>query len=59
MTVQLDGDRLTPQQRERLLRAAGRCPVKRMLGGELKNGIQTELVGGGGSATAAAAGVSG
>lgn len=29
-------------QRQRLLAAAGKCPVKRMLMGQLKNGVTTE-----------------
>lgn len=44
MTIELEGDSLTQQQRDRLLRAAGRCPVKRMMSGDMKDGIKTEVV---------------
>lgn len=57
MEIALEGPLLTPQQRERLLRAAARCPVKRMMGGEMRDGIRTVEAGGsaGGGAAAAAA----
>lgn len=42
--VSLDSD-LDAEQTQRLLAAAGKCPVKRILKGELKEGITTELVG--------------
>ena len=35
---------LSQQQRERLLRAAAGCPVKRMMNGEMKHGIVSTLV---------------
>jgi len=38
--VRLDGH-LTPPQRERLVRAAERCPVKRMIAGDMKEGVVT------------------
>lgn len=40
--VSIDGD-LDDKQRERLLAAAGKCPVKRMLMGQLKDGVTTVL----------------
>jgi len=43
LTLTLTGERLTEQQRERLLRAAARCPVKRMLNGDMPGGIVSRL----------------
>ena len=41
--IELEGS-LTEQQVDRLQRAAGRCPVKRMLLGELRDGVRTTCV---------------
>lgn len=40
--LQLDGD-LTPEQRERILAIAGRCPVKQMMTGKMPLGVTSEL----------------
>ena len=44
LRVALRGAALTPAQRERLLRAAERCPVKRMLAGQMPGGVNAALV---------------
>lgn len=44
LTLTLTGPNLTEAQRERLLRAAARCPVKRMLSGDMPGGIVSRLV---------------
>ena len=41
--ITLSGPLLTEAQRERLLRAASRCPVKRMLSGDMPGGIVSTL----------------
>ena len=43
MEVRLDGPLLTEAQRHRLLRAAEKCPVKRMFAGEMRDGVVTRL----------------
>jgi len=43
LQLRLRGEELTEAQRQRLLRAAGNCPVKRMLKGDMAGGIETEL----------------
>lgn len=40
VSIALEGS-LTAEQRARLLRAAEKCPVKRIISGDLKEGIQT------------------
>ena len=44
LELELRGEQLSAAQRDRLLRAAARCPVKRMLAGEMQQGVHTELV---------------
>ena len=41
--ITLTGPLLTTAQRERLLRASARCPVKRMLNGDMPGGIVSTL----------------
>ncbi len=41
--IELRGAELTQAQRERLLRAASQCPVKRMFSGGMPDGIRTAL----------------
>ena len=43
LELELIGE-LTEQQRERLLRAASKCPVKQMLTGGIKDGVSTVLI---------------
>lgn len=43
VVVTLAGAGLTRAQRERLLRAAARCPVKRALAGEMRDGVRATL----------------
>lgn len=43
VTVSMDGSNLNEEQTKRLLAAAGKCPVKRMLKGELQDGVTTVL----------------
>ena len=44
LSIELVGEQLTKQQRERLLRAATKCPVKQMLAGGMKDGVSAVLV---------------
>lgn len=43
MEVVLEGEQLTEAQRQRLLRAAAKCPVKQMFSGGMRDGITTRL----------------
>lgn len=44
LELRLQGEALTQAQRERLLRAAANCPVKKMFGGGMVDGIAARLV---------------
>jgi uncharacterized OsmC-like protein len=44
LSIELEGEQLTEPQRERLLRAASKCPVKQMLAGGMRDGVSTVLL---------------
>lgn len=44
LDVSLEGEALSTAQKERLMRAAERCPVKRMMTGGMRDGVTTRLI---------------